>query len=96
MQKRREKTAFKAIGLICVIALLFGALYVPMSFGVNAAEALPIVENETTVFGFEDSIPTSAGAENKAEFEANGVGYFGWGATIGNAADDSSCLYRSH
>ncbi|MBR2044496.1 MAG: InlB B-repeat-containing protein [Clostridia bacterium] len=90
MQKRREKTAFKAIGLICVIALLFGALYVPMSFGVNAAEALPVVENETTVFGFEDSIPTSAGAENKAEFEANGVGYFGWGATIGNAADDSS------
>ena len=74
----RRKGFNRVFGIVCAIALLFTAIYVP--FTVSAAGAAPSVEikdNEAYVFDF-STLATSA--ENTAAATAeNGIGYYGWG-----------------
>jgi len=75
----RRKGFNRVFGIVCAIALLFTAIYVP--FTVSAAGTAPSVEikdNEAYVFDFSSALPT--GDENTAAATAeNGIGYYGWG-----------------
>ncbi len=74
----RRKGFNRVFGIVCAIALLFTAIYVP--FTVSAAGTVPSVEikdNEAYVFDFST---LATGAENTAAATAeNGIGYYGWG-----------------
>ena len=83
----RRKGFNRVFGIICAIALLFTAIYVP--FTVSAAGTAPSVEikdNEAYVFDFNSALPT--GTENTAAATAeNGIGYYGWGWGTKNYTD---------
>ena len=91
MQKsKRAKLSCKALGLFCALALLIGALYVPMSFGISAANPLPVTADETTVFGFDDSFGNSTLPANKTEYDNTGIGYCGWQGEVQTDPTDST------
>ena len=80
----------KAIGLICAVVLIISAVYIPYTLTANAANSMSIEADKTVTFSFDDSLTSSAASENKAEYEAGGVGFMGWANEVKAAKDDST------
>lgn len=76
----KKSLLLKVIGTVCVLSLLLGALYVPMSFGASAA-TIPVTDDEVMVFSFEESENPvkSTGDPNNLTRGDDGIGIAGWG-----------------
>ncbi len=91
MKKCLKKASLhKVLGLLCAVVLFISALYIPVAFTANAATPMDVVADTTVTFGFEDSLTSSTHADNKAEFDANGIGLMGWGNSVQPADGDAS------
>lgn len=78
----------KIICTLCVAALIFSAVYIPVVLNVNAATSIKVTEGETVLFDFNDSVGRNTSADNKKEYENTGIGLLGWGGTIDVSVDD--------
>ena len=76
----KKSLLLKVIGTVCVLSLLLGALYVPMSFGASAA-TIPVTDDEVMVFSFEESenpVKSTSDPNNLTRGD-DGIGIAGWG-----------------
>ncbi len=80
MNKMRNSVLVKVIGLVCTLALVLGAIYVPVTLSAFAA-TIPVTPDQTITFGFEPSEDPISGswADGRAE---DGFGCASWGMTI--------------
>ena len=73
----------KMLGVLCVVALLISAIYVPLSFSASAA-AIPVADDETVLFTFSDeegSVKNTSDPNNLTRGD-DGIGCVGWGPGI--------------
>ncbi len=94
----KKSFLLKVIGTVCVLSLLLGALYVPMSFGVGAA-SIPVTDDETILFSFEpeeDPIVNNSDDENYSR-AGDGCGIAGFGLSLITAQDVGvNCIGHIH
>lgn len=79
---KRKVNLRRVLGLMCALVLLICALYVPVIFTADAAVPMEEEADKTVTFGFEDSLFYSTHADNKAEFDATGLGLMGWSGAV--------------
>lgn len=78
----------KVMGIVCTLALLVGAIYVPVSLYASAA-VLPVEDDETLLFTFnsDEGSVTGQGDPNNLTRGDDGVGCAGWGIGISTRED---------
>ena len=75
MNKKQNVWLVKVIGLVCTLALVLGAVYVPVSLSAFAL-TIPVTPDETVTFGFETeekSVEYNGGANNDRGEDGFGV-----------------------
>ncbi len=80
----------RVIAIFSAFAIFTVMFCIPMQTFVNAEKTTADKGYETALYDFTESVGKSTSADNKAEYEANGIGYTGWGAQIEAAYDDES------
>ncbi len=90
MQNNKNKLLSRVLGIFCALTMFVSALYVPVVFNASAANPLDVVEDEVTLFTFDDTLGSSNSDANKTEFQNTGVGFVGWGIYTDAAVDNSS------
>ncbi len=89
MNKTHNSFLVKIIGLVCTLALVLGAIYVPVSLSAFAA-TIPVTPDETITFGFE---PAERPIEGVGDLPLNdtrggdGLGVSGWATQVTTLSD---------
>ena len=81
MNKMRSSILVKLIGLVCTLALVLGAVYVPVTLSAFAA-TIPVTPDETITFGFETAEDPAINNGSYKDRAEDGFGVASWGISV--------------